>query len=356
MKPFKFTANRVWRCYLGGKLIDRLRGDANGTDGLFPEDWIASTVEANNPQQDVPEEGISTAVVDGEEVSFASLTETHAEALFGAEHVARCGRTTGFLMKLLDAAIRLPLQAHPDREAARRLYNSEYGKTEVWIVLDTRPIGDETPYLLLGFNHDLDRGVFVEDCLRGEVTRPLGMVHRHPVKPGDVVLLTGGLIHAIGPGVFLVEIMEPTDLVTQPEPMCGSQPLTKRDQFGAIAPEKAMEVFDYTPASQEQAWAGAALAPRVRGVQGRSRCLTLVGPEDCRLFGGWRIEVEGAWRDDARESGFFAGVVTQGAVELESGGGRLGLRQGETFFVPFSAGRYEFRGQGVIICGSPPVG
>ncbi len=357
MQPFRFTENRVWRCYLGGKLIDELRGKPVGEDSLFPEDWIASVVEARNPQHPVPGEGISTAVLGDQRVPFSDLVEREADALFGPAHTARHGRTPAFLTKLLDSAIRLPLQAHPDRAAARRLYNSEYGKTEAWIVLGTRRIQDEDPYLLLGFNEALDPEIFVRDCIRGEMERPLGMVHRHPVKPGDVLLLSGGLVHAIGPGVFLVEIMEPTDWVTQPDPVCGLQPLTLEDRFGPLPPEKAMEVFHFEPAAREAAWAAAALTPTVEATRGRSRLVRLIGPETTTLFGALRLEVNGTWQDDARRTGCFAGVVIEGELELRAAqaDAPLHFRPGDTFFMPYSAGTYTCAGNGVIICALAPA-
>ena len=52
--------------------------------------------------------------------------------------MARFGTSTGLLVKLLDAAERLPVHAHPDRAFAREAFDSPFGKTEAWIVLDTR--------------------------------------------------------------------------------------------------------------------------------------------------------------------------------------------------------------------------
>lgn len=357
MQPFRFTENRVWRCYLGGKMIDALRGkpESQCKDTLFPEDWIASVVEARNPQHPVPGEGISRAVIDGREVSFADLVEARSEDLFGPGHVRALGRTPGFLMKLLDSAIRLPLQAHPDRETARRLYNSPYGKTEAWIVLATRRIDNEEPYLLLGFNETLDPDVFVHDCIAGDMRRPLAMVHKHAVHPGDVLLLRGGLVHAIGPGVFLVEIMEPTDWVTQPDPVCGTQPLTIEDRFGPLPPEKAMEVFHFEAMSREDAWRSAALDPVVEEEQGRSRRVRLIGPDATTLFGARRLEVQGEWTDDTRVSGCFAGAVIEGALELRWRDRVIELHRGDTFFVPWAAGPYSCRGQARVVCALPPT-
>ncbi|MCR5485626.1 MAG: mannose-6-phosphate isomerase, partial [Clostridiales bacterium] len=60
LKPIKMLENRVWRIYLGGLMLDKMR-DKNGRDGYYPEDWLASVVPANNPPHDgaVEREGLS---------------------------------------------------------------------------------------------------------------------------------------------------------------------------------------------------------------------------------------------------------------------------------------------------------
>jgi len=47
-KPVFFEPNRVWRCYLGGKLLDKFTRNGDGADNHFPEDWLASTTIAQN--------------------------------------------------------------------------------------------------------------------------------------------------------------------------------------------------------------------------------------------------------------------------------------------------------------------
>ena len=51
--------------------------------------------------------------------------------------------TTGVLIKMLDSLERLTVQVHPDKEYARTVFNSAFGKTESWYVLNTREINGE---------------------------------------------------------------------------------------------------------------------------------------------------------------------------------------------------------------------
>lgn len=72
------------------------------------------------------------------------------------------GKNLRVLVKALDSAIRLPAQAHPDKAFSRKYFHSEYGKTECWIILDTRP----GALLFFGFRE----GVTVEELVGAENT------------------------------------------------------------------------------------------------------------------------------------------------------------------------------------------
>ncbi|MDR2648036.1 MAG: mannose-6-phosphate isomerase, partial [Oscillospiraceae bacterium] len=89
----KIKENRVWRLYAGGKLLDALHG-RDGADTAFPEDWLASTVEAiNPPREDQPQgEGLSVAILpDGEEAYLRDLISGDPKKWLGAAHIARFG-------------------------------------------------------------------------------------------------------------------------------------------------------------------------------------------------------------------------------------------------------------------------
>lgn len=355
MQPFKFKENRVWRVYLGGKMIDCLRNKQNPVDGLFPEDWIASTVRANNPQHDCEGEGLSTAVIDGADVGFGKLLEQYPEEMLGSRHVSKFGVSTGFLTKLLDSAIRLPIQAHPDLDAAKRLYDSDYGKTETWIILGTREIDGQKPYLILGFNERVNKDVFIKESLDGNMPESLKMVHKHEVKAGDVLLLRGGLIHAIGPGVFMIEIMEPTDLVTQPELYCGEQELTEGDRFGAVSPDKALQVFNFTPETKEKTWQQCAEKPTIAVQNNEYELLILLDRNKIKFFGAEKLMLKQTFVLENQESICRVGIVCQGNMSIVTEDKTLNLKQGDTFFIPACTEQCKFAGQGEIIFALPPV-
>jgi mannose-6-phosphate isomerase len=80
----KFAANRVWRTYQGGKQLDIMEGKSSPRDSSFPEDWIASTVEASNVGREDVSEGLARVTNDqGESVLFRDLLRGKQSALLG---------------------------------------------------------------------------------------------------------------------------------------------------------------------------------------------------------------------------------------------------------------------------------
>src|SRR5690554_6920109 len=45
-QPLRLQSNRVWRTYQGGRQIEEWQGLKSPADGDFPEEWVASTVQA----------------------------------------------------------------------------------------------------------------------------------------------------------------------------------------------------------------------------------------------------------------------------------------------------------------------
>jgi len=203
MQAQRLVPTRVRRFYRGGALLGRFRGQPE-EDGYLPEDWVGSTTLARNQGND--DEGLSR-LADG-----ALLRDAIAEdpvAWLGEAHVARFGPETGLLVKLLDSAERLPVHAHPDRAFAQAELHSAFGKTEAWIVLNTR---EEEATVWVGLREPVERAEYLERIERQAVDCLLGSLNPLSVRAGDVVHVPGGVPHAIGAGVLLVELQEPTDL------------------------------------------------------------------------------------------------------------------------------------------------
>ena len=185
---------RVYRFYRGGALIDRLRGEAEH-DGEFPEDWVGSVVAANNPGRDEPFEGL-TRLESGPLLRDAIKAD---RAGWGEPNL---------LVKLLDPVERLPVHAHPDRKFAWTHLGSEFGKTEAWIVVATRAAAAD---VWLGLSEDVEPARYKAWVEQQDTGALLGSLHHVTVRAGDVVFVPAGVPHAVGAGVLIVELQEPTD-------------------------------------------------------------------------------------------------------------------------------------------------
>jgi hypothetical protein len=127
----------------------------------------------------------------------------------GRDHAEAYGDSPALLVKLLHAGERLPVHCHPDRDFARRHLDCPWGKTEAWVVADTE---GPDPVVHLGFREAMDPGRLAELVAGQQVEPLLASLNTVPVAAGDTVLVPAGLPHAIGQGVLLAELQEPTDL------------------------------------------------------------------------------------------------------------------------------------------------
>ncbi len=338
----KFEPNRVRRLYLGGAGIDRLQGRFPGVDDYFPEEWIASCIEGNTREFQSPGHGLSRVRIGAGEVRFIDLLRERGAELLGPAHFARYGATPAVLTKLLDSAIRLPVQCHPTVPDAKRLWNAPCGKTEAWIILSARP----DSYIYLGFNEWFDRGRFLAESLAGEYRSGFDMMHKIPVAPGEVYVVYGGLPHAIGPGVTMVEVMEPSDLTINPEARCGDREISPEKRFGGIEPERALEIFDRT------CYSAAAIrercAPPPEPLPGGG--VRLIDRDRVGFFGAERYRCAGRTEIFRPEPGFRVGAVTAGNIAVAG----APLRAGDSFFVPFGAGPVRVEGEGELVVILPP--
>ncbi len=349
MKPFKFLPNRVLRLYTGGSGIDRLCGNPGPADTKFPENWIASCIEGNGRAYHSPGHGISRLTHEGCKYSFPEFLHEHAEEILGAAHLAAFGENPAVLVKLLDSAVQLPLQVHPTREQAEKLFHVPYGKTEAWIVLAARKVNGEEPYVLVGFNENFDKDIFFRESLTGKYIESERMLHKRRVKAGDVILIHGGLPHAIGPGVTMVEVMEPSDLVIVPEIDCFGTMLDEKKRFASLNPETALSIFDTRSFSEKELNRKLTPIPKVLVKKENGALVALIPEQECGYFEVRRLDVRKTWRLQMDER-CQVGILVEGNVVLSG----LPLLPGDCFMIPASAKDLSLEGSGSLILVLPP--
>ncbi len=327
--------NRVRRNYLGGALLERWEGNPDGTDGDRPEDWLASTTPARNPGlPPIEDEGIATVRADGQILRVSDLFAAQPDHWLGREHVASVGPQPGFLMKLLDSSMRLHVQAHPTRQFAREHLDSRWGKLETYVVLAVR---DGTkPFIRLGFQHAPEPEEWRRIVLEQDIAAMDACFEPVPVHPGEVWVIPGGLPHAIGPGLLVLETMEPTDLVVRCEFEREGLVVPPEARFMGRDPDFALGIFELTSRPVSEIRDRYQVVPRVLRSDRFCTVEELIGSSETDCFTINRIIVSGRARYDKTDQ-IHVGVVTSGDGQVGIGAELLPVRQGSRFIVPAAA-------------------
>ncbi len=194
-EPYPLTFDPIFKDYpWGGRNLESKLGRTIPA-GIVAESW------------DIAAHPNGSSVVNNGPLAGSTLPEV--QQLMGEALVGECSseaQNSGkfpLLIKILDANRWLSVQVHPNDEYGLR-NEGEYGKTEMWVVLRAEP-GAE---LIYGFKPGITRDAYAAIIGTDASTEPL---HRVAVKPGDVIFVPAGAIHALGPGVMVTEIQQNSD-------------------------------------------------------------------------------------------------------------------------------------------------
>lgn len=216
------------------------------------------------------------------------------------------------LLKLLFTSDRLSVQVHPDDEYARRHHGSA-GKTEAWHVVQAQTgatVG-------LGFVEALAPDAARDAARTGEIEHLLAW---HPAREGDTFLVPAGTVHAIGAGLVIVEVQEPSDVTYR--------------LYDYGRPRELHLAHGFTVAELGPYRTVNAPAPLSPGRTLLARCA---------FFTMERVAVEGRRHWEAGER-FYHLVVT---LAGEGTVGGLEARPGHVFFVPASTPGCAVEGRGL---------
>jgi mannose-6-phosphate isomerase len=338
MQPIELGPNQPRQFYKGGEAIAELRGVGEG-DGYRPEDWVASAT----PRFGMEEDGLSR-LPDGSYLRDA--LEADPDNWLGPEHVKYFGASPALLVKLLDAGQQLPVHVHPNRSFAYRHLGSRHGKTESWVVLGTR--GAE-PVVYVGWSHDVETAELSRWVAEQDAKAMLGNMHRLKVEPGDAVLVPAGTAHAIGEGIFAVELQEPTDFSVMLQlkgfdldPAGGELGLGRELAISCVR-QKAFGASDID-GLRRHAHSGAAT------IDGAVQDVMPVAANP--YFRAQRVFGRGAAQ---LEASFAVVVVLSGNGKLEGDGWDVAIERGTTLVVPWGAGPVRATGDVELLRCLPPL-
>ncbi|MBS1799296.1 MAG: class I mannose-6-phosphate isomerase [Acidobacteria bacterium] len=108
------------------------------------------------------------------------------------------------LVKLLFPNEKLSVQVHPDDGQAQAA-GGVRGKTECWYVLEAEPGAT----VMLGLKPGVDAGMLAASVADNTME---SLVEKVPVSVGDMLFVDAGTVHAIEPGVVLLETQQTSDI------------------------------------------------------------------------------------------------------------------------------------------------
>jgi len=288
-------------------------------------------VYGKDTREDITGESLEVSCLPGLE-SRDDMGRTLPELLkeFGEKMVGSyADRQFPLLLKLIDARERLSVQVHPGDNYAAARENGDSGKSEAWLILDTPKEGGE---LIYGLKPGTTLQHLKEACEAGEGVEKL--LNRVKAFPGDVLFIPAGCIHAVGEGVMLYEIQQPSDLTYRFYDWNRTDANGNRRELHL---DKALDVADLKCT---------AVPVRVEKAYGVKRVLS----EDCFTLDVIRTDTM-VTLPEIRD--FAILTVTEGALNIRFSGASMKLKAGESAILPKNAAQMAVEGIGAAAMATP---
>lgn len=278
------------------------------------------------------------------------------EEWLGPDHRAFFGDDTALLVKFLEAGERLPVHVHPPRSFAYRHLGSFHGKTEAWVILGAE---GRRPRVYLGWSRHVSYDELAGWVADQDTEAMLANMNALDVGEGTSVLVPAGTPHAIGAGIFCIELQEPTDFSIMLEfkgfdldPSGGELGLGRGTALACVK-EKAFSGAEIAALQCRHAPLGA--PSELEGREGAGG-----GDDDNDLLPAlsrpyFRAQRLGASRPGPVEASFAVVIGTWGAGSLVGSSWEVPLRRGSTLVVPWSAGPLSLRGEVEAVRCLPPL-
>ena len=238
-----------------------------------------------------------------------------------------CGRFSKFplLIKLIDANDKLSIQVHPDDDYANRFENGEYGKTEVWYIVDA----EENAKLIYGFRKDLTKEEFKNAVLNNTLHEVVNFV---PVKKGDVFFIPSGLVHAICEGILICEIQQNSNTTYR---VYDWGRVDANGNARDLHIDKAIDVSKLSGETRTDF----SLSKSKTG----ENMMGIIS--ECDYFKSYQYDVSKEIRLNCDETSFHTITFLEGSGQIKNSENALFFSKGTTVFLPADSGEYTILGK-----------
>ena len=208
------------------------------------------------------------------------------------------GKEVPILNKIIKAKDTLSVQVHPDDVFSKK-HENDNGKTECWYILEA----DEDSSLVCGIKDGHNKSSFAEVIEKGEIEEHLKKVS---VKPGDMIYIPSGTVHAISGGLKLIEVQQSSDVTYR---------IYDWGRDREVHIEKSLEVIDYEGKNNG----------------GKIENFTKLKTP---YFTVEKIDVNDIYNDVVDDEDFHSYTVISGTGKVESGHESVTLHKEETIYIP----------------------
>lgn len=189
------------------------------------------------------------------------------------------------------------IQVHPDDEFSRK-YENDNGKTECWYILEA----DEDSTLICGIKDGHTEESLAKVIESGDIEKHLEKIS---VKPGDMIYIPSGTVHAIEGGLKLIEVQQSSDVTYR---------IYDWGRGREIHIEKSLHVIDY---------------------KGENKCGKIDNFKklETPYFTVEKIDINEIYSDTVNED-FHSYTVVSGSGKIETENDSIKLEKEETIYIP----------------------
>jgi len=222
------------------------------------------------------------------------------------------------LVKFIDAESNLSVQVHPNDKYARRYENSD-GKTEMWYIMDA----GENAKIICGLKDNVTSRQ-VEEAINFDNIEPL--LNYVDVKPGDVIYIPSGTIHAILGNTLICEIQQNSNLTYR---VYDWGRVGKDGKPRELHKQKAIDVIDCS------------LKPQIKNTDNLESNSNIISSD---YFKTDKIITKGLENYISNVETFYIMNVVKGFGKLIVGNKEYEIKYGDSFIIPATLGEFQLQG------------
>jgi mannose-6-phosphate isomerase len=255
--------------------------------------------------------------------TLQNMIEEFGEDILGTDVFDRYGELFPLLIKIIDANDKLSVQVHPN-DAYARQSGEQNGKNELWYVIDAK----KDAKLIYGLKEHITKQQFETAVSQKQIDKTLNEIS---VKPGDVIYIPAGTVHAILEGILIAEIQQNSNTTYRIYDWCRVDDNGKRRELHI---NQALEVINF----------GACCQPEQGNITERGNDHISKAMLRSEFFNVDELTLNGEYKSKTNGRTFLVIMDLQGQGKLYYDGGTTELNLGETVLVPANLGEFSIKG------------